>query len=504
MILGRNISALMLLSLFNSQSNIDAFAPSFTSNRPSSDVSFLPITTVGAFPHSTLIINTSQLKMSSYESFDLNNEDDENEDEDEDDEDEDSLYEQFASSEFSTEPRSGSSSSEITNYSASPPLGVDWGGEYDTLRSRSDDVKEGLVGPSRALFRMMTAESPNDAIANFVKNASPEMVTTMSSAVKSLLGGLVNPSAGVETIVKANGDKLGALCFQLQMTGYMFRNAEYVIAIRDLMDISGSAGLDDYKRAFDKLDKDGSGFIETAEIEILLSDVYDEGEMPAFEVDTFLQFFDANNDGKISWEEFERGFGVVAEQKRNAKKSVNIPPVAGVLPGSADDDDEDDDEDIEVGEPTVSGLIEIEMKNGQIVKVEAKEYILELKREAEALKAALSRETRGEPSNNQAPAPMGFDASGGEFAGIAAYISSRQGDIQSLTKGISPEVVDAMKMLVDFVLDANSDRDARAPDEELVMEIPGSALQHLALWQLVLGYKLRESEATGEYRRMLE
>jgi hypothetical protein len=35
------------------------------------------------------------------------------------------------------------------------------------------------------------------------------------------------------------------------------------------------------------------------------------------------------------------------------------------------------------------------------------------------------------------------------------------------------------------------------------MEIPGSALQQLALWQLVLGYRLREEEARGDYVKLL-
>jgi hypothetical protein len=36
------------------------------------------------------------------------------------------------------------------------------------------------------------------------------------------------------------------------------------------------------------------------------------------------------------------------------------------------------------------------------------------------------------------------------------------------------------------------------------MEIPGSALQQLALWQLVLGYRLREEEASGDYKKLLQ
>ncbi len=429
-------------------------------------------------------------------------------DEEDDDDEEESLYQQFAASEFLDDENTAGA---ITQSSLNKP--VDWGGEYDTLRSRVNDSKEagGKISPSRALFRVMTSESPNEAIMNFVSGASPQVVTAMSSAVTSLLGGLANPGAGVETIVKANGEKLGSLCFQLQMTGYMFRNAEYVLAIRDLMNIQGSATLDDYKRAFDKLDSDGSGYIESSEVEDLLSDVYGE-DTPAFEVDTFLQFFDSNNDGRISWEEFERGLGVVADKAaKSQRSSYNKNGALGALPGSADDDDDDDDDYIDdddiLGEPSLSGKIQIEMKNGKVIEVEAKEYIDELKKEAEALKAALSRET-GVSQKEQQSLPGSVPGQPPSPDGISTYIASLQGDIQSLTKGISPEVVEAMKMLVDFVLDggpggSKSGMDKKAANE-IEMEIPGSALQQLALWQLVLGYKLRESEATGEYRKMLE
>ena len=41
-------------------------------------------------------------------------------------------------------------------------------------------------------------------------------------------------------------------------------------------------------------------------------------------------------------------------------------------------------------------------------------------------------------------------------------------------------------------------------DKKKEMELPGSALQQLALWQLVIGYRLRETEATGEWKKMLD
>lgn len=370
---------------------------------------------------------------------------------------------------------------------------------------------------------------------NFVSQATPEVVSAMSSAVSGLLGSLASPvlgggvgvgggGSGIETIVKANGETLGKLCFQLQMTGYMFRNAEYVLALKELMDIGGSAGMEDYKRAFDKLDRNGSGYIERQEVKDLLVDVYGgEEDLPSFEVQAFVEFFDSNGDGKISWEEFERGLGVVADQKKR-QRGMNGKDVRrksnGALTGSVQDDDDDDDgdgddendeEDLDVmGEPTVSGMIEVEMKNGKVIQVEAKEYIQELKREAEALKSALRRESGmvNDRQNNSASSSMNsaMDPAPREAGGISAYIASLQGDIQSLTQGISPEVVEAMRMLVNFVLDGGTSGKGkkRKSNQQLEMEIPGSALQQLALWQLVLGYKLREAEATGEYKKMLE
>merc|ERR1712038_997224 len=90
---------------------------------------------------------------------------------------------------------------------------------------------------------------------------------------------------------------------------------------------------------------------------------------------------------------------------------------AAALPGNAenedDDDDEedvdDDDDDDEYGildsaEPNISGKVKIEMKNGRVIEVEAKEYIQELKKEAEALKAALRRE-KSLPEQQQEQSP---------------------------------------------------------------------------------------------------
>jgi len=150
------------------------------------------------------------------------------------------------------------------------------------------------------------------------------------------------------------------------------------------------------------------------------------------------------------------------------------------------------------------GEIEIELENGKIITVEAKEYVQSLKLEVEALKETLRREKLGQRTSNNGIVGSAAQSSG-DFRGIAEYIASRQGDIKALTKGIKPEVIDSMKKLVDFVMEGGEGGTRKdVPRDQIEMELPGSALQQLALWQLVLGYRLREAEANGEYWKLLE
>ena len=376
---------------------------------------------------------------------------------------------------------------------ATPVSDMDWGGALGSLRQRTQDIESGKSSdPSHALFRLLSSQSPNQAIGTFVSRANPQVVTAMSGAVSSLLGGLANPMMGAEMVVKASGDKVASLCFQLQMTGYMFRNAEYVMALKDLMNIRKSATIDEYREAFENLDTDGSGFIETDEIKDLLDNVYN-GKTPSFEVQAFLKFFDTNKDGRISWSEFERGLGSAMAEQNQIKSSLSL-----LLPPSDEEED-----DIRPPEPEVTGEIEIELEDGSIVTKDAKEYIEELRKEAEELKLALRREKFG--SQNVNSDILRIENPSGDVGGLASYIASRQGDVKALTENISPEIVETMKKLVDYVLEGGvSQKGKRIPREEMEMEIPAPALQQLALWQLILGYQLRESEAKGEYMRLLE
>ena len=429
---------------------------------------------------------------------------------------EEDPYVGLASSEFGEE----SSSALATNDALATDL--DWGGALGSLRSRMEDVEAGTSGdPSQALFRLMSAQTPNQIIGNFVSSADPQVVQAMSGAVTSLLGGLSSPNMGVEVQVKASGEKIGSLCFQLQMTGYMFRNAEYVLALKDLMQLRGKKlSLQDYKDAFDRVDTDGSGYIELSEIQNLFKEAYGrEDDIPAYEIRAFLEFFDTNEDGKVSWEEFEQGLASAATREEGRRVSAKDDLADKLLAsmensGDASDDEEDDEAASTIGE-NISGTIEIEMESGKIIRVDAEEYMESLKEEARKLKLALRKEKEGPAANSNENDPMAGLLSGNLGGGaddvvdLAGYIASRQGDVKSLTEGIKPEIVDTMKKLVDFVLEGGETGRSRkdlSPEERAntEMEIPGSALQQLALWQLVLGYRLREEEAKGEYVKLLK
>lgn len=96
------------------------------------------------------------------------------------------------------------------------------------------------------------------------------------------------------------------------------------------------------------MDVNHSGFIEASEVRTLLNNIY-KGKAPNFEVDAFVQFFDTNNDGKISWSEFERGLGAAMAQQNEANRNKLVQKL---LPESNQDDDDDDVVEVE---PHVSG-----------------------------------------------------------------------------------------------------------------------------------------------------
>lgn len=132
-------------------------------------------------------------------------------------------------------------------------------GDMERLRARIAKIQENggaLATPSQKFFDLAMSKPPQVLMQDFFQKRSPSVVQAMSEAVASLLGAL--PPFEFDTQVTTTGDKLAALMLQLQMTGYMLRNAEYVITMRKLLGLKTRSGAE-YREAFERLDLDGSG-----------------------------------------------------------------------------------------------------------------------------------------------------------------------------------------------------------------------------------------------------
>jgi len=169
-----------------------------------------------------------------------------------------------------------------------------------------------------------------------------------SLAVTSLMGSL--PPYEFDTRMTTTGDKLAALMLQLQMTGYMLRNAEYVLTLRRILRLK-TRSAEEFRAAFDRVDLDNSGYIEMSEVEELLQQVY-EDDVPPFEISSFLSLFDADGDGRISWEEFASTLG--ADSESNERNGSTLP----ALPAP---------EEVSL-QPKLSGTIKVQLDDGTEVR----------------------------------------------------------------------------------------------------------------------------------------
>mmetsp|Transcript_48623 Transcript_48623/g.97018 ORF Transcript_48623/g.97018 Transcript_48623/m.97018 type:complete len:404 (-) Transcript_48623:195-1406(-) len=337
--------------------------------------------------------------------------------------------------------------------------------DMQRLRGRIQKIqKDGLASPAQKLFEIATYKSPHALLTDFFAGTSPEVSQAMQDAVTSLLG--VLPPLQFDTQMTTTGGKLAALMLQLQMTGYMLRNAEYVLMLRRLFRLK-TRSASEYREAFDRVDLDGSGFIDAKEIETLLSEVYPSDGVPAFEIKSFLGLFDADGDGKVGWDEFANAMGV-GDNELSVDRST--------LADASDT----------VGRPAISGTLTVKLDDGTDVEMDASAYMEQLAAEASSLQQELLS-----LSNEQAKRQSELSGS------IATYVASLpEAQLKALTSSISDDVVSAMRELVKYILRSPSGDGPLAKEEEVTME--QGKLQALCLYQLVLGYRLREAEATGE------
>lgn len=245
-------------------------------------------------------------------------------------------------------------------------------------------------------FDIVSQLSPSELIGRFAKTSPKYVQEAVRTTILGLLGSI--GKYAFETATVTSAERLANLMFQLQMTGYMFKNAEYRLGL--------------------------------------------------------------------------------------ARSLEGVPSLS-----------ESADADESAATPTIEGKIRVKISEGMEVEVDADAYMAELRSEVEELRAELARaqsEANGEEAARLAE---------GE-ADLLAYVRSMpEEQMRSLTSEVSEDVLDAMKRLVAAVM---SGMGASEVSPNTLMQQSGSAMAQLCMWQLVVGYNLREMEVREEMKRLLE
>ena len=125
------------------------------------------------------------------------------------------------------------------------------------------------------------------------------------------------------------------------------------------------------------------------------------------------------------------------------------------------------------------------------VTVDADAYLSDLRNEVTQLRAelALRKQEKEEATR----------------ADLLSYIRNLPDQqMGSLTNTITPEVLQAMRSLVNNVLAGIVDDKGETIGPETVTEQSGNAMAQLCMWQLVVGYNLRELEVREEMEERME
>lgn len=240
--------------------------------------------------------------------------------------------------------------------------------EWIPLSYRSDngtrDSEFNIEDETNKYYELVAMLSPKEIIGRFAEMAPKRVQDAVRATIYGLLGNA--GSFAVETTTQTTSERLANLMFQLQMTGYMFKNAEYRMSLTK--------------------------------------------SLPA--------------------------------------------PQADAL-------------------PMIRGTIKVRVGDNEVA-VDADEYMAELRDEVIELRRELA---------------AGQDL---EKRDLIAYIRAMpEQQMSTLTSDITQDVLDAMKKLVYSIM-----RGIAAPEVEpgLVLTQSGPAMAQLIMWQLVIGYNLRDLE----------
>jgi hypothetical protein len=94
-----------------------------------------------------------------------------------------------------------------------------------------------LSSTNNKFFKVVEKLAPNDLLLKFSKTAPPAVQEGVKSTIANILGSL--PQYALDAALATTSSKLAGLMFQMQMTGYMFKNAEYKISFSNSKKLKG-------------------------------------------------------------------------------------------------------------------------------------------------------------------------------------------------------------------------------------------------------------------------
>lgn len=129
-------------------------------------------------------------------------------------------------------------------------IGVD---DEGNLIARQVEEKKGPTGDdffqleamdkikNNPYLKVVSSLTPNELISKFMKEEPVRVQNAVRGTILSLIGSL--PKMAFDTTTVTTGARLASLMFQLQMTGYMFKNAEYRLSVAQSLGLSPLAPM---------------------------------------------------------------------------------------------------------------------------------------------------------------------------------------------------------------------------------------------------------------------
>mmetsp|Transcript_43230 Transcript_43230/g.104690 ORF Transcript_43230/g.104690 Transcript_43230/m.104690 type:complete len:562 (+) Transcript_43230:262-1947(+) len=334
------------------------------------------------------------------------------------------------------------SSSPINSATSSALFGTD-GSSMMPTGSNSNQTSSDLLAKN-PYMQVVSQISPSELISKFTATANPRVQEAVRTTILGLIGSL--PKLAFETTSITTGQRLASLMFQLQMTGYMFKNAEY------RMSMQHSLGM--YNQISSNLLLTGSPTTtDDGGVDDDDDDDYDQDEDP---------LLSGKIKGKIKVHYGGSGTATSSSSLEDGKTGDNIESI------DSDSSNANNNDGIEI-------------------EVDAAAYMSELRSEVKQLRDELTA------SKQENEAALQQD--------LLMYIRTLPAqELKSLTNTMSQDVLVCMKGLVKAVLAGIGDGQI---GPETVTEQSGEAMAQLCMWQLAVGYNLRELEVREEMKKNL-